>query len=202
MIDSPARVGVFGGAFDPPHLGHVALARAALNQWGLARLHIVPTGQPSHKTRTLTSPQHRLAMCALAFADVAQAVVDAREIERSGPSYTVDTLESLRDEYPDAPLFLLVGQDQALTLQRWHRPADLARLATIGVAGRPASAGPDVKFDAVQAGNFDIQRLHMPAMAHSATDIRQRLAQHQSIETLVPPSVARYIAHHHLYQTS
>lgn len=201
MNNSPPRVGVFGGAFDPPHLGHVALARAAVDQWGLARLHIVPTGSPSHKVRTLTPAPHRLAMCTLAFADVAQATVDAREIERGGPSYTVDTLESLRDEYPDAQLFLLLGQDQAQTLHHWHRSADLDRLATIVVAQRPYSVDPEHAFDAVHAGNCDLKSLHMPAMAHSATDIRQRLAQRQSIETLVPPAVARYIAHHHLYQT-
>ena len=202
MSKGPARIGVFGGAFDPPHLGHVTLARAAVAQCGLARLYIVPTGQPSHKTRTLTSSQHRLAMCALAFADVAQALVDAREIERSGPSYTVDTLESLQGEHPDVQLYLVLGQDQAQTLHHWHRPADLARLATICAAERPQSSSPTGPVNANQAQNFDIQRLQMPAMAHSATDIRQRLAQHQSIETLVPASVARYIALHHLYRTS
>ena len=201
MSDRPVRIGVFGGAFDPPHLGHVALAHAAVTQLGLDRLHIVPTGQPSHKTRTLTPAPHRLALCALAFADVAQAAVDAREVERSGPSYTVDTLESLKAEHPQAQLYLLIGQDQARTLHQWHRPADVARLATIVVAQRPHSADPDPAFDAVQAENFDLKSLHMPAMAHSASDIRQRLAQHQSIETLLAPSVARYIAHHHLYQT-
>jgi nicotinate-nucleotide adenylyltransferase len=201
LINRPVRIGVFGGAFDPPHLGHVALARAAVLQWGLDRLHIIPTGLPSHKTRILTPAQHRLAMCTLAFEDLTGVTVDAREIDRSGPSYTVDTLESLQREQPDAQLYLVLGQDQAQTLRHWHRPADLARLATIGVAVRADSAGVEGVFDPLQAGEFDIQRLHMPAMAHSATDIRQRLAQHQSIETLVPPSVARYIAHHHLYQT-
>jgi len=201
LINRPVRIGVFGGAFDPPHLGHVALARAAVLQWGLDRLHIIPTGLPSHKTRILTPAQHRLAMCTLAFEDLTGVTVDAREIDRSGPSYTVDTLESLQREQPDAQLYLVLGQDQAQTLQHWHRPADLARLATIGVAIRADSAGVEGVFDPLQAQEFDIQRLHMPAMAHSATDIRQRLAQHQSIETLVPASVARYIAHHHLYQT-
>lgn len=200
MSNKPVRIGVFGGAFDPPHLGHVALARAAVAQWGLERLYIVPTGHASHKTRRLTPAPHRLALCALAFADVAKATVDARETERHGPSYTVDTLESLQREHPDAQLYLFVGQDQAQTLQHWHRPADLARLAIICAAHRPPSADSEKHFDVLAAARFAIQNLHMPAMAHSASDIRERLAQHQSIETLVPPSVARYIAHHHLYQ--
>jgi len=195
------RIGVFGGAFDPPHRGHVALAQAAVAQLGLAQLRVVPTGQPSHKRRTLTDAQHRLAMCELAFADVPQARVDAQEIERSGPSFTVDTLEALQREQPGAQLCLLIGQDQAQTLQHWHRAGDLARLAIIYVAARPESVGPNAAIDPIQIQKFALQWLHMPAMAQSATDIRHRVAHHKSIETLVTEPVARYIAHHHLYQT-
>ena len=195
------RIGVFGGAFDPPHRGHVALAQAAVAQLGLAQLRVVPTGQPSHKRRTLTDAQHRLAMCELAFADVPQARVDAQEIERSGPSFTVDTLEALQREQPGAQLCLLIGQDRAQTLQHWHRAGDLARLAIIYVAARPESVGPNAAIDPIQIQKFALQWLHMPAMAQSATDIRHRVAHHKSIETLVTEPVARYIAHHHLYQT-
>jgi nicotinate-nucleotide adenylyltransferase len=192
---------VFGGAFDPPHRGHVALAQAAVAQLGLAQLRVVPTGQPSHKRRTLTDAHHRVAMCELAFADVPQARVDACEIERSGPSFTVDTLEALQRAHPGAQLCLLIGQDQAQTLQHWHRAGDLARLAIIYVAARPESVGPNAAIDPIQIQKFALQWLHMPAMAQSATDIRHRVAHHKSIETLVTEPVARYIAHHHLYQT-
>jgi nicotinate-nucleotide adenylyltransferase len=201
LSGSTERIGVFGGAFDPPHLGHSALARAAVEQLGLARLHVVPTGEPLHKHRTLTDARHRLAMCQLAFADVPQATVDACEMERSGPSFTVDTLEALQREHPNAQLCLLIGQDQAQTLQHWHRAGDLARLAIIYVAARPASAGSNAAIDPIQTPKFALQWLHMPAMEHSATDIRQRLAQHQSVDSLVAEPVARYIDHHHLYQT-
>jgi nicotinate-nucleotide adenylyltransferase len=195
------RIGVFGGAFDPPHRGHVALAQAAVAQLGLAQLRVVPTGQPSHKRRTLTDAHHRVAMCELAFADVPQARVDACEIERSGPSFTVDTLEALQREQPGAQLCLLIGQDQAQTLQHWHRAGDLAQLAIIYVAARPESVGPNAAIGPIQIQKFALQWLHMPAMAQSATDIRHRVAHHKSIETLVTEPVARYIAHHHLYQT-
>ena len=195
------RIGVFGGAFDPPHLGHLALAQAAVAQLRLAQLRVVPTGEPLHKRRTLTEAGHRLAMCELAFADVPQARVDACEIERSGPSFTVDTLEALQREHPSAQLCLLIGQDQAQTLQHWHRASDLARLAIIYVAARPASVGSNAAFDPIQTQKFALQWLHMPAMAHSATEIRHRVAHHKSIETLVTEPVARYIDHHHLYQT-
>ncbi len=195
------RIGVFGGAFDPPHRGHVALAQAAVAQLGLDQLRVVPTGEPLHKRRTLTEAGHRLAMCELAFADVPQATVDAQEIERGGPSFTADTLEALQREHPGAQLCLLIGQDQAQTLQHWHRASDLARLAIIYVAARPASVGSNAAIDPIQTQKFALQWLHMPAMAQSATDIRHRVAHQQSIETLVTEPVARYIAHHHLYQT-
>ena len=195
------RIGVFGGAFDPPHRGHVALAQAAVAQLGLAQLRVVPTGQPLHKRRTLTEARHRLAMCELAFADVPQVCVDPCEVERSGPSFTVDTLEALQREQPGAQLCLLIGEDQAQTLQHWHRAGDLARLAIIYVAARPASVGSNAAIDPIQTQQFALQWLQMPAMAQSATDIRHRLAHQQSIETLVTEPVARYIAHHHLYQT-
>ena len=115
------RIGVFGGAFDPPHIAHVALARAALAQLQLDQLRIVPTGQAWHKSRTLTPAVHRLEMASLAFAELDRVVVDPRETLRSGPSYTVDTLLELRTEYPQAQLFLLLGQDQAQVLGSWHR---------------------------------------------------------------------------------
>lgn len=201
MTQVPQRIGVFGGAFDPPHRGHVALAQAALAQLGLDRLLIVPTGQPLHKHRPLSPAPHRLAMCELAFAEVPQATVDPRETLRSGPSFTVDTLEELHSEYPQAHLHLLVGQDQALALDHWHRASALVRLATINVAARPASADHPSPIAPSHAEKFALHWLHMPVMPHSATDIRQRVAHHQTIETLVTEPVARYIATHHLYQS-
>lgn len=201
MTQAPARIGVFGGAFDPPHRGHVALAQAAVAQLGLSQLLVVPTGQPTHKRRPLSEARHRLEMCELAFAALPQVTVDPRETLRSGPSYTVDTLEELRREHPHAQLCLLIGQDQALALDQWHRASALAQLATIYVAARPESAEKPSPIAPSLLEKFALQRLRMPAMSHSATDIRHRAAGHQSIETLVSNPVARYIASHHLYQS-
>ena len=100
-------MGIFGGAFDPPHLGHIALAQAAVEQLQLDALHIVPTGSAWHKDRPLSHPKHRLEMCRLAFADIDCAVVDDCETLRPGPSYTMDTLELLRSRSPEAQFFLL-----------------------------------------------------------------------------------------------
>ncbi len=201
MTHFRTRIGIFGGAFDPPHLGHVALAQAAADQLGLARLRVVPTGQAAHKQRPLSPAIHRLAMCELAFAAVPQVVVDPRETLRPGPSYTVDTLEEMRREYPHAHLCLLIGQDQAMALDHWHRAGALAQLATIYVAARPESAATPSPIAPSLVEKFALQWLPMPAMLHSATDIRHRAAHHQSIETLVSDPVARYIATHHLYQS-
>ncbi len=194
------RIGIFGGAFDPPHCGHVALAEAAMAQLQLDALHIVPTGQAWHKTRQLTPAAHRLTMTQLAFADVAGAVVDERELRRAGPSYTVDTLRELRRENPGAGLYLLIGEDQARSLKTWERWEEIVQIAIICVAARADSAGAEGIFSAQYQPGFPVQRLDMPPVPVSATEIRQRIAAHQDVTPLVFDSVARYIALHHLYQ--
>ena len=198
----PQRIGVFGGAFDPPHVAHVALARAAIAQLQLDALHIIPTGHAWHKTRTLSPAVHRLAMTRLAFAGVDKVVVDARETQRSGPSYTVDTLEALRDDYPAAQFFLIVGEDQAQSLGTWHRWQDVLQLATICVAARAGFTRASPLFEALHLAPTAFQLIEMPPMDVSATDIRLRVANHQSTDALVFEPVARYIDHHHLYQTA
>lgn len=199
----PQRIGLYGGAFDPPHNAHIALARAAVDQLALHRLHIVPTGQAWHKTRALSDAHHRLAMCRLAFAGDARWQVDARELHRDGPSYTVDTLEELRAEHPGAALHLIIGADQAAAFHTWRRAADIARLAQLVIVPRGDVAAPDVPaLMRALPGMPPPQLLHLPPLPHSATALRQRVAAGQSIEDLAPPAVARYIADHHLYQQS
>lgn len=199
---APQRLGVFGGAFDPPHRAHQALAQAAVQQLQLDQLRIVPTGQAWHKSRSLSAPAHRLAMARLAFADLPGACIDPRELSRSGPSYTVDTLAELHAEYPQAQLFLLMGDDQAQALTTWHRWQDLPRLATICVAARGYSTGSGGQFGPNFPSMASLQLLKMPPLDLSATTIRERLACGQDIGTLVSEPVARYIADHHLYQTT
>jgi nicotinate-nucleotide adenylyltransferase len=198
-----ARVGLFGGAFDPPHRTHVDLAQAAIAQLQLDVLHVVPTGQAWHKQRALTAAEHRLAMCRLAFGAVEKALVDDRETRRSGPTYTIDTLQELQAQYPTAQLFLIMGEDQARALQSWHRAGDLGRAAIICVASRSesnAAASPAPDASGVQGSQP--QRLLLPLSPLSATDIRDKTARGQSVSTLVFESVARYIDQHHLYQAA
>jgi nicotinate-nucleotide adenylyltransferase len=202
------RLGVFGGAFDPPHRAHVALVQAAVAQLQLDQVCVLPTGQAWHKPRNLSDAEHRLAMTRLAFADVSQVVVDEREIHRTGPSYTVDTLHELQTEYPQAQLYLLLGDDQRRALCSWHQIGEIGRIAIICAAGRDmavrawneesgvAPTNPPLS-DTLQAR---IRTLDMPLMPHSATDIRVLAATEQALTGLVSPAVERYIHEHHLYR--
>lgn len=196
------RIGVFGGAFDPPHAAHVALVRAAVADLQLDELRVVPTGQAWHKARVLSPAHHRLAMAQLAFSDLPRVVVDPREIQRAGPSYTVDTLRELKALWPDAELFLVLGEDQARALPTWHAWQEVLRLAIICVAEREDLTGARPRFIAPKSHESRFRRLQMPAMPVSATDIRARIAAHQCVDPLVFEPVARYIDDHHLYQTA
>ena len=200
-MSAAERIGVFGGAFDPPHTGHLALARAALAQLDLTQLRTVPTGQAWHKARDLSDAAHRVEMCRLLFSPLPDVVVDDSEIRRSGPSYTVDTLEALHAQRPGARLMLLIGQDQAAGLPQWHRADELARLAIIWVAVRPDATGQVAPLDPGLCARFSLHTLPMAAQAVSSTDIRERIARHQTTQALISDPVARYIADHHLYQT-
>jgi len=195
------RIGIFGGAFDPPHVAHAALAQAAVQSLRLDELRVIPTGQAWHKTRALSPAQHRFAMAQLAFSTLPHVVVDSREIERSGPSYTVDTLREFRVHWPKAEFFLIIGEDQAHALTDWHAWQEILQLAIICVASREDLAGAKSKFHAPPAYESRFQWLQVPDMPVSATDIRNRVATHQSIASLVFEPVARYIDDHHLYQT-
>ncbi|NJS36965.1 MAG: nicotinate (nicotinamide) nucleotide adenylyltransferase [Brachymonas sp.] len=198
-VREPLRIGVYGGAFDPPHLAHEALARAAVEQHQLDRLIILPTGQAWHKSRALSDAQHRLALARLGFADLPQAQIDPRETLRNGPTYTIDTLHELRSEHLSTQLFLLMGQDQLAFFPQWHRYQEVLQIATLLVALRaysmPASSQKGLKNE-VKIPHLTIA---MPAMPISATDIRQRVQSGLGMDHLVKPLVARYIADHSLY---
>lgn len=200
------RLGILGGAFDPPHLAHQALAQAAIAQLNLDELRVLPTGQAWHKTRSLSLAEHRLAMTKLAFANMPKAVVDEREIRREGPTFTVHTLRELHAEYPDAELFLVLGEDQARAFNTWHEFEVIAQLAIICVAARAILTNDEAATGTQNPSSSDPMPTHfhplkMPNMPVSATLIRARIADHQDILPLVSEPVARYIANHHLFET-
>ena len=193
------RIGVFGGAFDPPHAAHMALAQAAVAQLQLDELRIIPTGQAWHKTRPLSPAFHRLAMVELAFTDVSRVIVDPRETLRSGPTYTVDTLRDLKTLWPQAELYLVIGEDQAHALPSWREWQEIVQLAIICVAERKNTTGFKPRFVAPVAMESRFRKLHLPAMPISATDIRAQISALECVVPLVLEAVARYIDQHHLY---
>ncbi|MBX3610212.1 MAG: nicotinate (nicotinamide) nucleotide adenylyltransferase [Hydrogenophaga sp.] len=203
------RVGMFGGAFDPPHGAHRALAEAAIAQLQLDRLHVLPTGHAWHKARTLSPAHHRIAMCERAFGDLPKVRIDVRETERAGPTFTADTLVELRREYPQARLFLILGADQLLAFKSWQRWQEVLDVATLAVANRPTSIGAQAllgQADETDLSGVDVPfvRIDMPLQHLSATAVRARLAAAAAdgppLDVLVPPAVAGYISQHHLYQ--
>ena len=175
-LGSEERIGVFGGAFDPPHHAHVALARAAIEQFELGSLHVIPTGQAWHKARALSAAEHRLAMTKLAFQDEAKVVVDERELQRAGPTFTIDTLEALQTLNPQARLYLFMGADQFSAFRQWHRWNDILDIAIICIAARAHSAWAAGQFDAYPGRSSRFAVLDMPSLPVSATQIRQRIA--------------------------
>lgn len=194
MTTATQRIGVFGGAFDPPHCAHVALVQAAQKQFALDKVHVVPTGQAWHKSRPLSAVEHRLAMARLAFGLLPGVVIDTRELERAGPSFTVDTLAEMQTQFAQAQLYLLLGADQWVKLHTWHRIADIVRLATVVVAPR---AAPECENSAL---DIPVAVLDMAVQDVASTHIRERLAQGLNVDGLVPSGVARYIEQHSLYQ--
>lgn len=200
------RIGVFGGAFDPPHNAHVALARAALEQFGLDALYVIPTGQAWHKARALSAPEHRLAMTRLAFEDLPRVRVDDRELRRAGPSFSIDTLQALQAENPRAQLYLLLGADQFAAFRQWHRWQEILSIAIICIADRTQSTLARTQFDAYSGHGDRFFTIKLPLMPVSATRIRQLMASGvatvDEIARLVPEPVARYISTHPLYRSS
>ena len=192
----PRRIGLFGGAFDPPHCAHVAIAKAALDQLDLDELRILPTGVAWHKSRPLSAAADRLAMVRLAFAEMPRVVIDECELKRTGASYTIDTIDALLEEQPGAKLFLVMGADQWAAFTTWRQWQAIADKACLCVADRPdqADSGPQAQ--------LPVRRLRLPAMAVSATAIRQQLSQPNLTGDpagLLPAPVARYISDHRLY---
>lgn len=188
------RRGVFGGSFDPVHVGHITVSDAAAAALGLGIVHLVPAyDQPFKSGEHCAGPEHRLAMLERAVVGHPRLVADDREIRRGGVSYTVDTLREMRREYPGDSLCLLIGADAAVDLPNWRDVDELTQLARIVALTRPGAAPPD--------HSMVDQCLAVPAIDVSATEIRRRVVGGEPIANLVPPAVAAYIASHGLYRT-
>ncbi|MEO3953981.1 nicotinate-nucleotide adenylyltransferase [Chromobacterium piscinae] len=210
-----ARVGVFGGTFDPVHHAHLRMARAFADELALDEVRLIPAGQPYHRQEgPRASAAQRLDMVKLAIAADARLTVDEREIRRHRPAYTVDTLRELRAELgAAAELWFLVGGDSLAALSSWKDWRELFRLANLAVAMRPgfdpAALPPEVRqeWQARQVSDFSnrtvsgtIRPLALPPLDLSATRLRAQLAADEPVEGLIDPAVLAYIRQQRLYR--
>jgi nicotinate-nucleotide adenylyltransferase len=196
-----ARIGILGGTFNPPHLGHLALARHALGELGLEHVVLMPAYRPPHKpVGEDPGPEHRLEMCRLAVRDTAGVSACAHEVQRGGVSYTVDTLRALSESRPRTSPTLILGADTACTLASWREPAALLELAELAVAEREGE-GREAVGEAL-LGLHPAPRVRFLAMAPvdvSSSRVRMLAARGERVDELVGGAVAAYIAEHGLY---
>ena len=198
------RIGVLGGTFDPIHLAHLVIAEEARVRLGLEEVVFIPTGQPWMKEHTpVSSVHHRLTMVRLATAPNPFFRVAAMEIDRPGPSYTVDTLEILRTEYgQEAEMFFILGVDSVQEFHRWKEPERILELATLAVVTRPGSK----EFDAAslsklyECASQRVVTMDGVAIDISGRELRRRVAEGESIRYRVCDEVAKYIYDHGLYR--
>lgn len=200
---SVERWGVLGGTFDPIHYAHLAIAEQVRDQLGLAGVMFVPAAETVHKPAAgVSAAEHRVAMVELAIADNRAFVLERAEIERGGPSYTVDTLAELTSRRPDDELLFIASAEAARELPGWREPARILELARMVVVPRLGYETPTGEWLAGQFGSRADRFLiaDAPALGHSASDIRRRVAAGRSIRYLVPAAVEAYIRQHGLYR--
>ena len=200
------RVGIYGGTFSPVHNGHVAAAKAFMEQMWLDILYVIPTGVTPHKDmKGNATAADRLEMCRLAFEGMEGVIVSDLEMRREGKSYTVDTLRELYD--PEGRLFLLLGTDMLMTLDQWREPDEIFRLCYPVYVRRENDGELDQaiveKISSYQKKYGKVvRRIVTPAIELSSTDVRAAVAEGFPIEGAVPPAVAAYIRDHDLYRNA
>lgn len=195
-------VGVLGGTFDPPHLGHLVAAEEARMQLNLERVVFVPAGTPPHKLgEPVTDATHRVEMITRAVASNPHFFVSLIEVERSGPSHSVDTLRLLRDRWgSDTEIFFIMGVDMLADLPNWYKPQQVVELCRLAVVDRPGHQVDLSELDNMIPGVARrVDQVSMPLLAVSSTDLRHQVRQGRSIRYYVPAAVETYIQAHHLY---
>jgi len=196
-----ASIGILGGSFNPPHVGHLVCAQQAHAQLGLDAVVLMPVAVPPHKEAGEDpGAEHRVALCRAAAEPDERITVSTHEVDRGGPSYTVDTLTALHDAHPEDELTFIVGGDMAASLPSWRAPERIAELAAFAVAERGDAQREAVTSELLAAG-MPVQPtfLDMPRIDISSSDIRGRVARQEPIRYLVPDGVEEYIAAHRLY---
>lgn len=200
------HLGIYGGSFDPVHLGHLTLARCCAEQRELAEVWFVPAAhQPLKPGGPQATDRQRLEMLQLALAGQEAMHVSEIEIERGGVSYTVDTLHAVKQQRPDADIFFLMGADSLADFPQWHQPERILELATPLIVRRAGAGEPDYQVLAsfVSAGRLQAiidARVEMPAVPISSSEIRRLVASGGTWQTMVPERVAKYVEEHRLYR--
>ncbi len=200
-----ARIGLLGGTFNPPHLGHLVCAQEALGALGLDQVVLVPVNLPPHKAIEVDpGVEHRVAMCEAAVAADERFATTRLEVDRPGPSYTVDTLRALRASAPQDELTFIVGGDQAQSLPAWKEPSGVLELARLAVAEREGVRRADVveRLDGLPGAAERVLFFDMPRIDISSSLVRRRAAAGRSVRYLVPDAVAAYIEREALYRPS
>lgn len=206
-------IGILGGTFDPVHLGHIQIAKQALNKCLLNKVLFIPCYEPAHKNKPIASPQQRLTMLNQALEAYHNMVVDDREMTRKGVSYMIDTLQSLKTDFPKTPLCLILGADAFANLNTWHKWQQLFDYANFIIINRP-NANPEIQnynktllnqsevSDPIELSknqNGVIYQLHISPIPISATDIRKKLKNRETILSMLPKKVFTYIMSEKIY---
>ena len=192
------KIGVFGGTFNPPHLGHVNICREFSRHIGFDRLLIIPTFMPPHKScQELISPESRGEMCRIAFSEFENAEISMTEIERKGKSYTYDTLCEIKELYPDSEIFFIMGSDMMVTFTQWYRWQDILKLCTLCAAQRD-EGNELTKY----LSHFPEKVIYLPVKPFevSSTQIRNMVKKGEDISHLVGKDTAEYIKKEGLYR--
>jgi len=205
-------IGILGGTFDPIHYGHLRSAVDVAEQFELTQIRLIPSARPPHREQPQANPEQRLSMLSLAVEDSDLFEVDDRELHRDGPSYTVDTLLSLRNEFPDSPLYLLLGTDAFLHIHSWHRWRELLDFAHIVVMQRSGEVITMPKKlsdwyqqnlateDNISSAGNNIWPITVTPLEISATEIRAKVEQGKKLQFLAPDAVIQYIEQLNLYK--
>lgn len=196
------KVGLFGGTFDPPHIGHIEILKEAKKRLALDKLILIPAGDPPHKTnKTVTEKKHRLRMTELAFSSLLDCCISEYEMNKQAPSYSVDLLKHFRRILPDCELYFIIGADSFAALPSWWHYRELLTLCRMIVISRPDTEKTKLlqQFhgDETPPRVFFLNRLQLDI---SSTQIRARLSEHKDVSAWLPENVLQYIREHHLYE--
>jgi nicotinate-nucleotide adenylyltransferase len=185
------RIGILGGTFDPPHIGHLIIAETVRTELQLEEIWFIPTFEPPHKLEATMDAESRIDMLKLALADNNSFILNTIEVERSGKSYTIDTMKQLKDTFPDNEYYFIIGADMVEYLPKWYRIDELLQLVRFVGVKRVGYS---------MESPFPITEVDIPFVDVSSSNIRERISENKSIKYLVPNSVHTYIKEHGYYE--